>query len=279
VLCSDLNAVLWLEEFLSTRWSGTVLTVSHDADFIDAVCTDVIHLDSHRLTGYNGAYAQFEKMRHQIEARKAREFDHQQKVIKELRAGNSNLTVEKAERKAMQKLDVRFLLEKPKPYVVNFAIRAAEDGGSCGGGISVRGVDFGYSGQPLLFRNLNFHVDAKSRVAIVGVNGAGKSTLLALLMKKLQPNAGPNPGRNGLEGEVHQDRRLRVGCYHQHFDELLPYHLTPVAFLESTYNIPEAEVSALPADCVHVMCVGAYCWHYYDCDQTHAVCLCVCLSA
>jgi len=240
----DLNAVLWLEQYLATRWEGTVLMVSHDADFIDAVCTDVVHLDSLRLENYAGDYVQFEKMRHQIEARKSREYDLQQRTVKDLRTANGNMPIEKVERKAMQKLDVRFLLEKPKPYQVNFAIRAADDADrTAGGGISVRAVDFGYPDQPLLFKNLNFRVDSSSRVAIVGVNGAGKSTLLNLLMQKLLPNAaGIGAGAGGVDGEVHRDRRLRVGCYHQHFDELLPLGETPISFLVSTYNVNETEV-------------------------------------
>jgi hypothetical protein len=49
---TDLNAVLWLDEYLSTQWKHTLLVVSHDADFLDSVCTDIIHLDECKLNYY-----------------------------------------------------------------------------------------------------------------------------------------------------------------------------------------------------------------------------------
>jgi hypothetical protein len=49
---ADLNAVLWLDEYLSTQWKHTLLVVSHDADFLDSVCTDIIHLDECKLNYY-----------------------------------------------------------------------------------------------------------------------------------------------------------------------------------------------------------------------------------
>ena len=48
----DLNAVLWLEEYLSRRWRGSLVVVSHDADFLESVCTDIIHLDAAKLNYY-----------------------------------------------------------------------------------------------------------------------------------------------------------------------------------------------------------------------------------
>jgi hypothetical protein len=49
---TDLNAVLWLDEYLSTQWKHTLLVVSHDADFLDSMCTDIIHLDECKLNYY-----------------------------------------------------------------------------------------------------------------------------------------------------------------------------------------------------------------------------------
>lgn len=244
--------MLWLEDYLTEHWgvgvgsdSGIVVIVSHDADFLDSVCTNIIHLNNYQLDSYNSSYSQFDKMRHQIEMRNNKIYEHQQKVAKEVKAtgNNASLTVEKLERKILQKLDVRMLIEKPRAYKVNFNIHAAEDNGDGSSGISVTGVNFNYPGQPLLFRNLHFRVDSHSRVAIVGANGAGKSTLLHLLMKRLQPNT---KGENikGLDGEIHHDRRLRVGCYHQHFEELLPYDITAASFLVTSYSISMTEVSS-----------------------------------
>jgi ATP-binding cassette, subfamily F, member 1 len=48
----DLNAVLWLDDYLSQKWNGSLLVVSHDADFMESICTDIIHLDSAKLNYY-----------------------------------------------------------------------------------------------------------------------------------------------------------------------------------------------------------------------------------
>jgi ATP-binding cassette subfamily F protein 3 len=56
-----MRAVYWLESYL-TEWSGTILTVSHDRQFLNAVCTDVIHLHSKRLDAYKGNYDNYDKV-------------------------------------------------------------------------------------------------------------------------------------------------------------------------------------------------------------------------
>merc|ERR1719440_2628816 len=61
----DLDAVLWLDNYLAEEYPHTVICVSHDADFLDAICTDVIHLDNQKLNYYRGGYTGFCKMRNQ----------------------------------------------------------------------------------------------------------------------------------------------------------------------------------------------------------------------
>jgi ATP-binding cassette subfamily F protein 3 len=58
----DLHAVLWLEEYLES-WTRTIITVSHDRDFLDSICTDIIHLHNKTLIKYKGNYEDFEKQR------------------------------------------------------------------------------------------------------------------------------------------------------------------------------------------------------------------------
>lgn len=226
----DLNAVLWLDEYLSTQWKETILIVSHDADFLDSVCTDIIHLDSCLLNYYSGSYARFEGMRHQIESKKDRDYKHQQKVLKDVKSANGSLTQEKLEKKAMKQLNVERLLEKPKEYRVKFNLDAGDESehGSC---IGVHQLGFAYAEQPQLFTNLSFGLHTDTRVAIVGPNGCGKTTLMKLLTGALQ----------ACSGEVQRNNRIRIGSYNQHFEELLPYNSTPISFLTATYAITEIE--------------------------------------
>jgi ATPase subunit of ABC transporter with duplicated ATPase domains len=104
---------------------------------------------------------------------------------------------------------------------------------------------FQYGKERPLFRDLQFSLDTKSRVAVVGPNGAGKTTLLKLVTKQLEPNV-PCSDRDagtglGANGEVNHHRHLVIGRYDQHFEESLPAATSPVEFLEATYDLQREE--------------------------------------
>ena len=87
-------------------------------------------------------------------------------------------------------------------------------------------VTFGYSKDKVLYSNVDLGVDLDSRVAIVGPNGAGKSTLLKLMTGDLDP----------LDGMVKRHNHLKIGQYHQHLTELLPYDKSPLEYMTSEYG-------------------------------------------
>jgi ATPase subunit of ABC transporter with duplicated ATPase domains len=166
-------------------------------------------------------------MRGQIESKKERDFQLQQKTVKEFKS--QGLNNEKAERRALAKLNLTHLLEAPKEYRVNFKFKPADDGEPSG--VDMLDVDFSYTEDAPLFKKLRLRVDSHSRVAVVGSNGAGKSSLLRLLTGSLEPTV----------GEVLRNSRMRIGRYDQHFEELLPFDKTPVNFLMEQYDIPVTE--------------------------------------
>ena len=93
--------------------------------------------------------------------------------------------------------------------------------------LAVTNAHFRYGEKyPWLFRDLNFGIDQRSRVAIVGPNGVGKSTLLNMLIGELEPT----------EGEVARNRFLRVGKYSQHFVDVLPMDKSPVETLQGMFS-------------------------------------------
>lgn len=224
----DLNAVLWLDDYLSNHWNNTLVVVSHDADFLDAVCTDIVHLDQMTLNYYRGSYRQFAGMRGQIESKKERDYSLQLKAIKEMKA--AGLTAEKAEKKALQKLGLTQLIERPAEYRVNFNMRPPGDDGPA---VDVLDVSFSYPGTKCapLFTDIRFSMGAHSRIAIVGPNGCGKSTLLRLVTGSLEPS----------KGEVLRGAKLRIGSYNQHFEEALPMDKSGVEFLTSEFDIDKLE--------------------------------------
>eukprot|EP00933_Yihiella_yeosuensis_P033465 TRINITY_DN27168_c0_g1_i1.p1 TRINITY_DN27168_c0_g1~~TRINITY_DN27168_c0_g1_i1.p1 ORF type:complete len:794 (-),score=230.78 TRINITY_DN27168_c0_g1_i1:113-2473(-) len=203
----DLDAVLWLDEYLSS-YPKTLLVVSHDADFLDSVCTDVVHLEEQKLIQYRGGYAEFKKA-HAIRVRE------REKEVKK----------QQEDKAKGKKTHPDEIVTKIKDYVVNFRFYPPASVGDDSGGISVHDVAFSYTGKkPWLLSGLNFRIDASTRVAVVGPNGAGKSTLLYLLAKMQEP----------CEGQVEHSRRVGIGRYSQHFDEIAPaLNMSAVDFLTS----------------------------------------------
>jgi ATP-binding cassette subfamily F protein 1 len=258
----DLNAVLWLEDYLAQQWKGTLCCVSHDMHFLDELCTDVLHVDERKLNAYSGNVSSFRAMRHQIEAKKMRDWKLQQKTMKEFTS--QGLKADKASKRTMEKLGVeRLISEQPKEYRVKFQLPWAEDdlpsisvldasfsyptvqdGAEAGDKLAIddagAGAGGGAQGKPKasgddevlpMFDGLRFNISASNRIAIVGPNGTGKSTLLRLLIGRLEPT----------KGMVSLHSKLRLGVYNQHFEDLLPFAKTPLQFLQDQYSISETD--------------------------------------
>ena len=187
-----------------------------------------LNFNDKSLILYNsGSFTDFEGMRGQIEAKKERDFKLQQKTLKELKS--TGLTVEKAEKKMLQKLNAVCVIEKPREYKVSFAMHSPEEHGPA---IDLLDVSFAYPSKTPIFSNLRFRVNTYSRVAIVGPNGVGKSTLLKLMTGALTPT----------KGDISRHNKLRVGVYNQHFEETLPAEKTPIEFLTDQFDLPVLDV-------------------------------------
>lgn len=241
----DLNAVIWLDSYLQ-RWKKTLLVVSHDQDFLDNVCTDVIHLNQRKLDYYKGNYNSFKKMYQQRQRELEKQYNQQVRDIKAKKmAGQS---AKKAEEAVLWKQSKKKkggggkgakdddeedepeeLLLKPKEYKVKFSFPNPPP--LKPPILGLYDVDFNYPGQPALFRKLNFGIDMTSRVAIVGPNGIGKSTFLNLLVAKVEP----------VTGEQRKNHRLRIGHYHQHSADQLELGESPVEYLQRLFNLPYQE--------------------------------------
>ena len=238
----DLNAVIWLNNYLQ-NWKKTLLIVSHDQSFLDDVCSDIIHLDNLKLYSYRGNYAQFKQMYAQRLKEQMKEYEKQEKRLKELKAqGASKKAAEKKTKEALTRKQqkgqrkggavleesaetTKELISKPREYIVKFSF---PDPPSLSPPImGLHNVEFGYPNQPLLFKNLDFGIDMDSRVAIVGPNGVGKSTLLKLMCGYIEP----------LKGESRRNHRLRFAYYSQHSTEQLDVEKSASQYLISKFNM------------------------------------------
>eukprot|EP01035_Chromulina_nebulosa_P018145 gene18145-23799_t len=244
----DLNAVIWLDDYLQ-RWKKTLLIVSHDQDFLNSVCQEIIHLDDKKLVIYKGNYDTFKQQEEIKRQQQLEEWLNQEKRIRAMKA--KGLTKENAEKAQLKnksrekgarsnKKDEKAkassggaesgesqveLIKRPREYTVTFTFQSVDLINPPI--IQVRDVSFRYKENlPWLFKNLSFGLDMTSRVCIVGPNGSGKSTLLKLITSDLTPP----------DGMVIRNPRLRLGVYNQHFVDKLPMEEDPVTYLRRLFN-------------------------------------------
>ncbi|KAB5517807.1 hypothetical protein PHYPO_G00171420 [Pangasianodon hypophthalmus] len=236
----DLNAVIWLNNYLQS-WKKTLLIVSHDQSFLDDVCTDIIHLDNQKLYYYRGNYLTFKKMYVQKQKELLKQYEKQEKKLKDLKAGGkSTKQAEKQTKEALTRKQQKGkkkgqeeesheapeLLKRPKEYTVKFTFPNPPP--LSPPILGLHSVDFGYEGQKPLFRNVDFGIDMESRICIVGPNGVGKSTLLLLLTGKLTPT----------KGEMRMNHRLKVGFFNQQYADQLNMEESPTEYLQRNFNLP-----------------------------------------
>ena len=232
----DLRAVLCLEEYLC-RWKKTLVVVSHDRDFLNTVCTEIIHLHDFKLHFYRGNFDDFESGYEQHRKEMNKKFETYEKQIKAAKRSRSraqqekvkdrakfNATKEASKSKAKGKVDKdEPLPEAPKKwrdYSVEFHFLEPTE--LTPPLLQLIEVSFSYPNQAdFRLSNVDVGIDMGTRVAIVGPNGAGKSTLLNLLAGDFVPT----------EGEVRRSQKLRIGRYSQHFVNLLTMDETPVQYL------------------------------------------------
>ncbi|CAK8541973.1 unnamed protein product [Lathyrus sativus] len=232
----DLRAVLWLEEYLC-RWKKTLVVVSHDRDFLNTVCSEIIHLHDLKLHFYRGNFDDFEigyeqrrrevNKKHEIHvkqmkaARKTGNKAQQDKV-----KGRAKLaaTKEALKSKSKGKVDEDELEVEGPPKWRDYSVKFhfPEPTELAHPLLQVINVSFSYPNrEDFRLADVDVGIDMGTRVAIVGPNGAGKSTLLNLLAGDLNPSV----------GEVKRSQKLRIGRYSQHFVDLLTMDETPVQYL------------------------------------------------
>lgn len=232
----DLRAVLWLEEYLC-RWKKTLIVVSHDRDFLNTVCTEIIHLHDMKLHMYRGNFDDFESGYEQRRKEKNKEFEKYDKQLKAAKRSGNQVQQKKVQEKAKFTQEKKAskskgkgkidedepLAEAPRKwrdYTVEFHFPEPTE--LTPPLLQLIEVSFSYPNRPdFRLSDVDVGIDMGTRVAIVGPNGAGKSTLLNLLAGDLYPT----------EGEARKSQKLRIGRYSQHFVDLLTMNETPVQYL------------------------------------------------
>ncbi|HUH93685.1 MAG TPA: ATP-binding cassette domain-containing protein [Casimicrobiaceae bacterium] len=212
----DLDAVLWLEEWLQ-RYPGTLILVTHDRDFLDAVATTIVHLDARTLRVYNGNYTAFENQRAQALAREQAAYARQQKTIAHLRAYVDRFRAKatKAKQaqsriKALERMEAIAPAHVDSPFSFDFPSAEIHDRQL----VRLEHASVGYGGAPVV-SGIDWSILAGERIGLLGPNGAGKSTLLRAIAGELEP----------IAGRRLTAQNLSIGYFAQHqLEQLRPEH-------------------------------------------------------
>ncbi|GLU02536.1 hypothetical protein SLE2022_197830 [Rubroshorea leprosula] len=233
----DLEACVWLEENLK-KFDRILVVVSHSQDFLNGVCTNIIHMQNKKLKLYTGNYDQYVQTRAELEENQMKQYKWEQEQIASMKEyiarfghGSAKLARQaQSKEKTLAKMERGGLTEKVvKDKVLVF--RFVDVGKLPPPVLQFVEVTFGYTPDNLIYKNLDFGVDLDSRIALVGPNGAGKSTLLKLMTGDLVP----------LDGMVRRHNHLRIAQFHQHLAEKLDLELSALQYMIKEYPGNEEE--------------------------------------
>ncbi|XP_077979159.1 ATP-binding cassette sub-family F member 2-like [Glandiceps talaboti] len=224
----DLNACVWLEEELK-EYKRILVLVSHSQDFLNGVCTNIIHLHKNELKYYGGNYDTYVRTRSELEENQMKRYaweqaqiNHMKDYIARFGHGSAKLARQaQSKEKTLGKMVAGGLADKVvADKTLSFYF--PECGTIPPPVVMVQNVSFRYEDdKPWIYKNLEFGIDLDSRVALVGPNGAGKSTLLKLLLGELVPS----------DGLIRKHPHLRMGRFHQHLTESLDLDLSALEYM------------------------------------------------
>ncbi len=200
----DLDAVLWLEDWL-TAYTGTLLLISHDRDFLDKICNRIAHIEHQQLTLYRGNYSDFEQARAQHLAQQQAQFTKQQReraqmerFVERFRAKATKARQAQSRLKALARMVDISVAQADSPFHFHFLAEQTHASVL----LELDEVATGY-GEPdqhsPLLSGVRLHIAPGERLGLLGRNGAGKSTLMKLLAGELPLWAGRRQEANALK--------------------------------------------------------------------------------
>ena len=212
----DLDALVWLEAWLK-RYQGTMLVISHDREFLDAVTDVTVHIESAKLTRYGGNYSKFEDLRSEQMALQQGAYSKQQDKIAHLQKFIARFKAKASKAKqAQSRVKALDRMEKIAPLLAeaDFTFEFKEPANLPNPMLSMQNAYFGYpapedalEGTPptVIVQNVSKSVLAGQRIGILGANGQGKSTLVKTVARALAP----------IQGDMTEGKGLNIGYFAQ----------------------------------------------------------------
>lgn len=231
----DLDAVIWLQRWLK-RFTGTLILISHDRDFLDTVIGQILHIEHKRAKLYSGNYTAFERQRREHLAQQDAQYQKQQKEAEHLtafvdrfRAKASKAKQAQSRLKRLEKLpdlapahvDSQFTFSFEEPESLPYPL------------LSLTESQCGYNTETIILNEVGLTLVPGSRIGLLGRNGAGKSTLIKSLAGEIAL----------LNGERYCAQELQIGYFSQHQLEQLHSGSSPVDHIiraQPTLGEPQA---------------------------------------
>ncbi|MBI5268118.1 MAG: ATP-binding cassette domain-containing protein [Burkholderiales bacterium] len=220
----DLDALVWLEGWLQ-RYAGTLLVISHDREFLDAITGVTLHLDDAKLTRYGGNYTAFEEMRAERLSQQAAAYTKQQERIAHLQRFIDRFKAKATKAKqAQSRVKALDRMERLAPVLTasDFSFEFREPPNLPNPMLALRDVDVGYKAPDappkVIVHGISRTVLAGQRIGILGANGQGKSTFVKTIAREQPP----------LAGTVTEGKGLAIGYFAQQEMDLLHADDTPL---------------------------------------------------
>jgi ATP-binding cassette subfamily F protein 3 len=219
----DLDAVIWLQDWLQS-YPGTLLLISHDRDFLDAVVGHVLHFEQQSASLYTGNYSQFELARAERLAQQQASYEKQQKerahiqlYVDRFRAQATKAKQAQSRLKALERMEVISAAHIDSPFHFEFFKPDRVSNPL----IKVEKATLAY-GETVILDTISLSIKPGDRLALLGPNGAGKSTLIKLLATENSPTS----------GSIDAAESLKIGYFAQHQLEQLDRNASPLLHLQ-----------------------------------------------
>lgn len=210
----DISAIEWLEDFLK-NFKKSVLVISHDRYFLDAITTRTIELENNECTEYDGNYTEYAKKKAEVREIQQKHYELQQKEIARMEAfieqqrrwnRERNIIAAESRLKAIERMEK---LDAPKKLPSSIKLRFSSSVTSGNDVLFAEELAKSFPGKEL-FRDISFEIKRSEKVFILGPNGCGKSTLLKILSGKIPPTY----------GNVEYGHKIVAGYYDQELEGL-----------------------------------------------------------
>ncbi|WP_160104768.1 ATP-binding cassette domain-containing protein [Pseudomonas izuensis] len=219
----DLDAIIWLEEWLK-NYPGTLMLISHDRDFLDAVVDHVAHVDQRKITLYRGGYSAFERARAERLAQQQQAYEkqqaqraHMESYIARFKAQATKARQAQSRIKALERMEELTAAHVDSPF--DFVFRESQKISSPL--IDLSDARLGY-GEKTVLEKVKLQLTPGARIGLLGPNGAGKSTLIKNLAGELEP----------LAGRLTRGENTVVGYFAQHQLDSLDSKASPLLHLQ-----------------------------------------------